>query len=147
MPDMARRRKRDRRCRTTTHHARSGAPTIYGSTMARVTVVHTRRGTLLTKHVHLTWREFQDQYEDFMTSLGPYGIDDLFDYLGDEYPHSPPFAREDVADFLSDSSRSEFWSPTDSADSYGRSGGPCCAGDAVASLSQCWEEAAGTTGA
>jgi hypothetical protein len=37
----------------------------------RVTIVHTRRGVLLTKDEYRDWREVQDHVDDYMASLGP----------------------------------------------------------------------------
>ena len=37
-------------------------------------------------------------------SLGPFTIEELFDYLGFEYPTASPFDRADVERFLADES-------------------------------------------
>jgi hypothetical protein len=77
--------------------------------MAEVTIVHLRRGTFLTKQPYASWRELQDEYADYMASLGPYSTADLIEYLDVEYPTSPPFDRPAIEEFMADPSRTTLW--------------------------------------
>lgn len=78
--------------------------------MADVTIVHLRRGTLLTKRPYASWRELQDEYDDYMASLGPYSTADLIEYLEVEYPTSQLFGRLAIEEFMADDSRTIMWS-------------------------------------
>jgi hypothetical protein len=52
-----------------------------------VHIVYLRTGPmLLTKKQYRTWREIQDEYSDYMTSLGPWTASDLVEFLKEEYP-------------------------------------------------------------
>jgi hypothetical protein len=64
-----------------------------------LTLVFLRNGVLLTKREYGDWRELQDQFFDFQTSLGPYNIDTLFGFLDEEYP-SGLFVRTQVEAFV-----------------------------------------------
>ena len=61
-----------------------------------ITIVHTESGMCLTTVAFSDWREVQDAFDDYKTSLGPYEVDELIDYLGIEYPTRPPFDAWDV---------------------------------------------------
>jgi hypothetical protein len=52
-------------------------------------IVYLRSGpVLLTKKHYGTWRDIQDEYTDYMTSLGPWPASDVLQFLKDEYPDS-----------------------------------------------------------
>ena len=96
----------------------------------RITIVHTKRGMLLTKKLYADWRAVQDEFDDYMTSLGPFEPSELVEYLAIEYPLDPPFADEAVGEFLQ-SDRVDLWS------------GPAARGDRVAAgAASRFEEAA-----
>jgi len=65
-----------------------------------LTIVYLRNGLLLSKRTYRDWREVQDQFFDYKTSLGPYNLDDLFSLIHDEYGDKPPFLREQVEAFV-----------------------------------------------
>jgi glutathione S-transferase len=57
---------------------------------------------LLSKHPYQSWREIQNQYPDYMTSLGPWEEDAVTEYLADEYPELSPHPQEQVNAFIAD---------------------------------------------
>jgi hypothetical protein len=57
---------------------------------------------LLSKHSYQSWREIQNQYPDYMTSLGPWEEDTVIEYLADEYPELSPHPQEQVNAFIVD---------------------------------------------
>ena len=63
---------------------------------------------LLTKEEFRNWREIQDRFDDYMTSLGPLTPPELFGYLAVEYPTDPPFAHETINEFLH-SDQQQLW--------------------------------------
>ena len=49
-------------------------------------IVYLRKGAmLLTKKHYRDWREIQDEFEDYMASLGPWPVSDVLDFLVFEY--------------------------------------------------------------
>ena len=61
-----------------------------------ITIVHTESGMCLTTVAFSDWRQVQSTFDDYKTSLGPYEVDELVEYLGIEYPTRPPFDAWDV---------------------------------------------------
>ncbi|MCP4968392.1 MAG: hypothetical protein GY926_24560 [bacterium] len=61
-----------------------------------ITIVHTDTGMCLTTRQFDDWRNVQAAFEDYETSLGPFAVDELLEYLQIEYPNSQPFGRGDV---------------------------------------------------
>jgi hypothetical protein len=57
---------------------------------------------LLSRHPYQSWREIQNQYPDYMTSLGPWEEDTVIEYLADEYPELSPHPQEQVNAFIAD---------------------------------------------
>jgi hypothetical protein len=57
---------------------------------------------LLSKHPYQSWREIQNQYPDYMTSLGPWEEDAVTEYLAYEYPELSPHPQEQVNAFIAD---------------------------------------------
>lgn len=68
----------------------------------QIHIIYTRTGMLLSKDSYSSWREIQNQYPDYMTSLGPWDQDTVIEYLTDEYPDLSPDAQEQVAEFITD---------------------------------------------
>ena len=65
-------------------------------------IVYTETNVLLSKYPYASWREIQDAYETYMTSLGPWEHEEVIEYLADEYPDLSPSAQEQVAAFLAE---------------------------------------------
>lgn len=58
---------------------------------------------LLSKKQYSHWREIQDEYEDYMTSLGPYTPEGLLDFLSEQYGADDSkwgFSREELRGFM-----------------------------------------------
>lgn len=51
---------------------------------------------LLSKERFSSWREIQEQYADFKTSLGPWEHDDVIEYLTADYSRLYPSALVQV---------------------------------------------------
>jgi hypothetical protein len=59
-------------------------------------IIYTEAGIFLTKHQYASWRNIQDEYSDFKTSLGPWDQDEVIAFLKDEYSKMYPSAEEQV---------------------------------------------------
>lgn len=68
----------------------------------QIHIIYTRTGMLLSKHPYQSWIEIQDQYPDYMTSLGPWEEETVIEYLADEYPELFPHPQEQVIAFIAD---------------------------------------------
>lgn len=55
---------------------------------------------LLSKKPYGSWREVQDEYENYKASLGPWSHDQVIEYLSDEYQDIQPSPREQVEALL-----------------------------------------------
>ncbi len=84
------------------------SPSTAPALAARITIVHTRTGMLLTKEEFRNWREIQHRFDNYIASLGPFAPPELFGYLAVEYPTDPPFAREAINEFLH-SDQTQLW--------------------------------------
>lgn len=58
-------------------------------TSPQITIVHTETGMCLTTKEFSGWREVQDSFDDYKTSLGPFSHPELDAYLAEEYPGTP----------------------------------------------------------
>lgn len=71
---------------------------------SRVYVIYLRPdGMLLSKKQYSDWREIQDEYENYMTSLGPFSVDELEMFLSEQYgtdEGSRGFSREEIRSFM-----------------------------------------------
>ncbi len=56
---------------------------------------------MLTKRKYQSWREIQDAWPDYKTSLGPWSEQDLIEYLEDDFPDEAtwPFTRAVISSF------------------------------------------------
>ena len=64
-----------------------------------ITLIYTRHAVLISTRSYQTWREIQDEWFDHKASLGPWSIDELFDFLDSEYS-SHTFVRSEVESFI-----------------------------------------------
>lgn len=58
---------------------------------------------LLSQKQYSDWREIQDEYESYLTSVGPFSIDELMEFLSEEYGGDAAkwsFSREDIQGFV-----------------------------------------------
>ena len=63
-------------------------------------IIYTKDGMLLSKKHYDSWRQIQDEYEHFKTSLGPWNVDEVISYLSDDYSDLEPNAKEQVNRFV-----------------------------------------------
>ena len=69
-------------------------------------LVFTRHAMVLSKRRYRSWQEVEDDFDDYISSLGPYSVDELFDYLTNDYTTSAvPFDRDEVERFVADSAQ------------------------------------------
>jgi len=64
-------------------------------------IIYTETDMLLSKRRYASWRDIQDEYQSFKTSLGPWEQDEIAEYLAAEYPDLSPSAQEQIAALLS----------------------------------------------
>ena len=58
---------------------------------------------LLSRKPYRDWREVQDEYEDYMTSLGPFSEEGLLDFFSADYGDDDtrwPFSRGRIREFI-----------------------------------------------
>jgi hypothetical protein len=67
-------------------------------------IIYTKMGMFLSKRSYKSWRDIQDEYQNFMTSLGPWGQGEVAEYLTAEYSDLSPSAQEQITVLLSSSS-------------------------------------------
>ncbi|WP_411990762.1 hypothetical protein [Agarivorans sp. DSG3-1] len=63
-------------------------------------IIHTQDSMLLSKKAYESWKEVQDQYPDYMASLGPWSAEEVIDYLDDEYSDLSPKASIQVKSLI-----------------------------------------------
>lgn len=63
-------------------------------------IIYTETDMLLSKARFDSWREIQDQYSDYKTSLGPWSPGAVIDYLAFDYPDLAPSAAKQVEALL-----------------------------------------------
>jgi len=75
-----------------------------GNRDTSVHVIYLRpEGMLLSRKRYSDWREIQDEYEDYMTSLGPFPEEYLLDFFSEEYGEDDArwaFSREQIREFV-----------------------------------------------
>jgi hypothetical protein len=68
-------------------------------------IIYTEKEMVLSKERFDSWREVQDQYADYKTSLGPWDHEAVVEYLEDEYSKLSPSAAIQVAALLETEAR------------------------------------------
>lgn len=68
----------------------------------RIHIIHTRLVMLVSKHPFQSWKEIQNQYPDYMTSLGSWKEDTVVEYLADEDPELSPHPRDQIDALIAD---------------------------------------------
>lgn len=63
-------------------------------------IIYTKSRMLISKKSDLSWREIQDEYVDYIASLGPWSAKDVADYLVEEYPNLSPTGAEQVSKLI-----------------------------------------------
>ena len=66
-------------------------------------VIYLRNGSIvLSKKNYSSWREIQDEYTDYMTSLGPWVLEDILNFFEQEYGNEDrdwAFTRKQIEAF------------------------------------------------
>ena len=65
-------------------------------------IIYTENDMLLSKKSYTSWREIQDEFADYKTSLGPWSDKEVVEFLSDEYSDLQPTAQEQVTALLSE---------------------------------------------
>ncbi len=64
-------------------------------------IIYLRDGAVwLSRKNYTGWRQIQDEYQDYMASLGPWPEETVCDFLEEEYPDTLLNAREQVTAFI-----------------------------------------------
>ncbi len=70
--------------------------------MNELHIIFTRKeGVLISRKPYASWREIQDEYDDYMASLGPWDVTTVVSWLDEEYSTLLPPAQEQVDTLLS----------------------------------------------
>jgi hypothetical protein len=69
--------------------------------MSELHIIFTREKVLISRNPYASWREIQDEYDDYMASLGPWQVATVISWLEEEYSDLAPSAQEQVEAFLS----------------------------------------------
>lgn len=72
---------------------------LYGRTMLHL--IYTRGEMFASKRPWSSWREIQDAYAGYMSTLGPWSDEEMIDYLQDEYPNLSPNAERQISALMS----------------------------------------------
>ena len=75
---------------------------VAASTSPAAHLVFLRSGVLLLKRPGSNWREFQWEFDDFLTSLGPWTAEEIVDHFEWDYKSEErwPFSRDQLASFF-----------------------------------------------
>jgi hypothetical protein len=60
-------------------------------------------GLLLSKKAYLNWREIQDEFDDYMASLGPWSETEIAEHFASDYGEDDvrwPFSKSDITRFF-----------------------------------------------
>lgn len=66
-------------------------------------LIYLRSGrVIVSRKRYADWREIQDEYEDYMTSLGPFSEEGLLEFLSHEYGDESRwgFTAREIRDFV-----------------------------------------------
>lgn len=71
-----------------------------------ITIIYLEDEMHISKMEYGSWREIQDEYDNYMTSLGPRNSEEVVEYLNDEYSSLNPKAEIQVEKLFSSSKTS-----------------------------------------
>lgn len=69
----------------------------------KIYLIITRTKLILSKFEYETSKDIQNDYQDYISSVGPMSIDEMIDYLSSEYPNTPPYLKEQLEDLATSS--------------------------------------------
>ncbi|WP_128143123.1 hypothetical protein [Janthinobacterium lividum] len=68
--------------------------------MTEVHIILTRKEVLISRRPYASWCEIQDEYDDYMDSLGPWDATTATSWLDEEYSGLSPSAHDQIRAFL-----------------------------------------------
>jgi len=66
-------------------------------------IIYTDSNVVLSKKKYGEWIQIQEEFPDYKASLGPWSLDEVIDYLDDEYDNLLPSASIQVNEFSNSS--------------------------------------------
>ena len=63
-------------------------------------IIYTKSKMLLSKRCYSSWREIQNEYDDYMASLEFATTEEIEDFLEREYSTLEPSAKSQIANFI-----------------------------------------------
>ncbi|MDO8329441.1 MAG: hypothetical protein Q7T36_03135 [Fluviicoccus sp.] len=60
-------------------------------------IIYTDRDMLLSRQAFASWRDIQEAYPGYLTSLGPWSAEEVIEYLQQEYPELEPSSEQQLA--------------------------------------------------
>ncbi|MBO2650812.1 hypothetical protein [Shewanella algae] len=66
----------------------------------QITIIYLEDNMLISKENYESWRQIQDEYETYKASLGPWEVEEIIEYLSDEYTNMSPSAGVQVGALL-----------------------------------------------
>lgn len=71
----------------------------------KITIIHLEDDMLISKENFESWRQIQDEFENYQASLGPWSAQEVIEHLNDEYTNLNPKPDIQVSNLLSDSKK------------------------------------------
>ncbi|MDQ4624854.1 hypothetical protein [Janthinobacterium lividum] len=68
--------------------------------MTEVHIILTRKEVLISRKPYASWREIQDEFDDYVASLGPWDTATATSWLDEEYSGLSPSAQDQIGAFL-----------------------------------------------
>ncbi|MNK81229.1 hypothetical protein D3C87_1009700 [compost metagenome] len=68
--------------------------------MTEAHIILTRKEVLISRRSYASWCEIQDEYDDYMASLGPWDTTTATSWLDEEYSGLSPSAQDQIGAFL-----------------------------------------------
>jgi hypothetical protein len=78
--------------------------TLNSQPAMKLHIIYTVGSMLLSRKAYASWREIQAEYPDYKTSLGPWSVEQVVEYLQSDYPELSPPASAQVGQLLSSES-------------------------------------------
>ena len=66
----------------------------------KIHIIYLNENILLSKGSYENWQEIQEKYDGYKSSLGPWEIQDIREYLLDEYPDIYTNNKSDIENYL-----------------------------------------------
>lgn len=69
----------------------------------QITIIYLENDVLISKENFESWRQTQELYADYKASLGAWDVEQVIEYLNQEYPDLKPSAEVQVSSLLNGS--------------------------------------------